>query len=157
MDSTKNLQTADLRFEFGKNWSRFLQAINEEKIIAAERALVEMLQVENLDGKSFLDIGSGNGWGTAAIWNYHLKKKLFFPKCKTQIFGIEPDNGLLRIAKEEFPEMIKKHNGTSYEIIENFADYFPKFSWGTITDIPFEDNSLDYVYVSQVLLEPIPQ
>lgn len=61
MDSIKNLKTADLRFEFGKNWSRFLQAINEEKITAAEWSLVEMLEVENLDGKSFLDIGSGSG------------------------------------------------------------------------------------------------
>jgi len=49
------------RFEFGKNWQRFLSLLNEERIAEAERSLKEMLEIENLNGKSFLDIGSGSG------------------------------------------------------------------------------------------------
>jgi 2-polyprenyl-3-methyl-5-hydroxy-6-metoxy-1,4-benzoquinol methylase len=49
------------RFEFGKNWSRFLRLLNEDRIIEAERALREMLEVDDLRGKTFLDIGSGSG------------------------------------------------------------------------------------------------
>lgn len=49
------------RFEFGKNWQRFLSVLNEERIAEAERSLKEMLEIENLNGKSFLDIGSGSG------------------------------------------------------------------------------------------------
>lgn len=49
------------RFKFGKNWKRFLQVLNEERIIEAEKSLKEKLEVENLQGKTFLDIGSGSG------------------------------------------------------------------------------------------------
>jgi hypothetical protein len=49
------------RFGFGKNWKRFLQTLNEERIHEAERSLREMLQMETLAGKSFLDVGSGSG------------------------------------------------------------------------------------------------
>ncbi len=49
------------RFEFGKNWTRFLSTLNPDRIAAAELSLKQMLGVENLEGKSFLDIGSGSG------------------------------------------------------------------------------------------------
>ena len=45
------------RFEFGKNWKRFLKYLNEERITKAEESLKTMLSVKNLEGKSFLDIG----------------------------------------------------------------------------------------------------
>src|SRR5207302_4892266 len=49
------------RFEFGKNWSRFLAILDEQRIYEAERSLGKMLGGTNLKGKSFLDIGSGSG------------------------------------------------------------------------------------------------
>lgn len=49
------------RFEFGKNWARFLSVLTEERITEAERSLKKMLDVDDLKGKSFLDIGSGSG------------------------------------------------------------------------------------------------
>lgn len=49
------------RFEFGKNWERFLQVINEERIFEAEKSLRTMLEIDSLDSKTFLDVGSGSG------------------------------------------------------------------------------------------------
>lgn len=49
------------RFQFGENWKRFLSVLNDERIAEAEQSLKEMLEVEDLQGKSFLDIGSGSG------------------------------------------------------------------------------------------------
>lgn len=54
------------RFAFGENWARFLRKLNKERIVAAETALKEMLGVENLEGKRFLDIGSGSGLSSLA-------------------------------------------------------------------------------------------
>jgi 2-polyprenyl-6-hydroxyphenyl methylase/3-demethylubiquinone-9 3-methyltransferase len=55
-------------FEFGKNWQRFLKVLDEERIQEAEASLRKMLQVDNLLGKSFLDVGSGSGlFSLAAI------------------------------------------------------------------------------------------
>lgn len=49
------------RFEFGKNWSRFLTVLDEIRIQEAEASLRLMLEVVDLSGKTFLDIGSGSG------------------------------------------------------------------------------------------------
>lgn len=49
------------RFEFGKNWSRFLKVLKEEHIGYAQTSFTEVLDGYNLAGKTFLDIGSGSG------------------------------------------------------------------------------------------------
>ena len=49
------------RFEFGKNWSHFLAHLNDERIARAEASLKRMLEVDDLRGRGFLDIGSGSG------------------------------------------------------------------------------------------------
>ncbi|OGR89187.1 MAG: hypothetical protein A2992_10030 [Elusimicrobia bacterium RIFCSPLOWO2_01_FULL_59_12] len=49
------------RFAFGANWTRFLESLNDAKIATAENSLKSWLNVSTLDGKTFLDIGSGSG------------------------------------------------------------------------------------------------
>jgi len=49
----------ELRFEFGENWKRFLDQLNEPQILSAERALEAL--TGDLRNKTFLDIGSGSG------------------------------------------------------------------------------------------------
>ena len=63
------------RFQFGKNWSRFLEHLNDDRILEAEKSLKEKLSCENLNGKTFLDIGSGSGLFSLAA--YRLGAKVF--------------------------------------------------------------------------------
>jgi len=49
------------RFEFGKNWTNFLLRLDETRILKAEKSLKQMLELKSLEGKTFLDIGSGSG------------------------------------------------------------------------------------------------
>ena len=49
------------RFTFGENWSRFLKRLDENRIRMAEQSLRIKLDLDNLQGKRFLDIGSGSG------------------------------------------------------------------------------------------------
>lgn len=49
------------RFEFGQNWTQFIKVLDENRILEAEKSLKEMLKVDDLAGKRFLDIGSGSG------------------------------------------------------------------------------------------------
>ena len=49
------------RFEFGRNWRRFLKVLDETSILEAEKSLKKTLEIEYLSGKRFLDIGSGSG------------------------------------------------------------------------------------------------
>ena len=49
------------RFEFGKNWRRFLSVLDDERIAEAERSLRNMLDRETLGGATYLDVGCGSG------------------------------------------------------------------------------------------------
>lgn len=53
--------TEERRFAFGENWSRFLGLLTDERIAEAEKSLQRMLGMEDLRGRTFLDIGSGSG------------------------------------------------------------------------------------------------
>jgi 2-polyprenyl-6-hydroxyphenyl methylase/3-demethylubiquinone-9 3-methyltransferase len=69
-DGARDAHSAEVangdRFEFGRNWASFLSVLDEERIVAAERGLQRMLQMERLDGQRFLDIGSGSGLSSLA-------------------------------------------------------------------------------------------
>lgn len=54
-------RSEETRFAFGANWSAFLSVLNEDRIAAAEQSLKTMLDVPSLDGRTFLDVGSGSG------------------------------------------------------------------------------------------------
>ena len=49
------------RFEFGANWARFLEVLDDSRVVEAELSLQDMLSQEHLDGLTFLDAGSGSG------------------------------------------------------------------------------------------------
>lgn len=54
------------RFSFGRNWRKFLLTVDESRIAFSEQALREMLETDDLRGKSFVDIGSGSGLSSLA-------------------------------------------------------------------------------------------
>ncbi|MDY6845469.1 MAG: 50S ribosomal protein L11 methyltransferase [Thermodesulfobacteriota bacterium] len=66
------------RFEFGKNWARFLKLLNDDRIAEAEKSIQQMLQIEDLKGKTFLDIGSGSGLFSLAAMRLGSSKILSF-------------------------------------------------------------------------------
>lgn len=49
------------RFEFGKNWSNFLNVLDDDRIERAVASLRTLLGLADLRGATFLDIGSGSG------------------------------------------------------------------------------------------------
>ncbi len=59
-DHTNQLSKGE-RFQFGKNWQNFLSTLDEERIEEAIVSLKIMLEVDTLEGKTFLDAGSGSG------------------------------------------------------------------------------------------------
>lgn len=71
------------RFRFGENWSKFLKLISDQRIQEAENSLKEYLEVDNLENKTFLDIGSGSGLFSLAA------RRL---GAKTRSFDFDPDS-----------------------------------------------------------------
>lgn len=58
--------TNEERFAFGRNWRRFLSLLNEERITESENGLKRMLRCGDLEGLTFLDVGSGSGLSSLA-------------------------------------------------------------------------------------------
>lgn len=56
------------RFAFGRNWSRFLRTVTEERIAAATNSLIGVFGHDGLAGKRFLDIGCGSGLFSLAAY-----------------------------------------------------------------------------------------
>lgn len=49
------------RFRFGENWKSFLRTLDDARVVRAEASLRQMLGVDDLAGRSFLDVGAGSG------------------------------------------------------------------------------------------------
>src|SRR5215831_4307965 len=63
-----DMETRDLRFEFGKNWSAFISVVNEDRVASAKASLKKALGKADFHGLKFLDIGCGSGlFSLAAI------------------------------------------------------------------------------------------
>jgi 2-polyprenyl-6-hydroxyphenyl methylase/3-demethylubiquinone-9 3-methyltransferase len=53
--------SAGQRFGFGENWAAYLRHLDDHRVELAEMSIKMMLETDRLDGKRFLDIGSGSG------------------------------------------------------------------------------------------------
>src|SRR5664280_2510234 len=51
----------EIRFGFGENWRAFVANVDDDRIREAEKSLQSLLGLQHLQGKTFLDIGSGSG------------------------------------------------------------------------------------------------
>ena len=59
----------DLRYEFGRNWSRFVRSrFTQERCDVAKRKILGFVGRESLAGLDFLDIGCGSGLHSLAAW-----------------------------------------------------------------------------------------
>ena len=88
------------RFEFGRNWRKFLEGLNDERIAVAEKSLQEMLGLQSLRGLRFLDAGSGSGLfslvarrlgATVHSFDFDPDSVACTRELKTRYFASDPD------------------------------------------------------------------
>jgi 2-polyprenyl-6-hydroxyphenyl methylase/3-demethylubiquinone-9 3-methyltransferase len=59
----------EMRFEFGKNWSRFVKSkFSQERCDVAKKRILDFIRRDSLEGLDFLDIGCGSGLHSLAAW-----------------------------------------------------------------------------------------
>jgi 2-polyprenyl-3-methyl-5-hydroxy-6-metoxy-1,4-benzoquinol methylase len=74
----------DDHFAFGENWRRFLDVVDDARIVAAQESLEQMLGRHSIEGKRFLDVGSGSGLFSLAARRLGA--------ARVQSFDLDPDS-----------------------------------------------------------------
>ncbi len=76
MPQTQELLELDSHFSFGENWSHYAEKIDQARIEEAEKSLLRLVGRENIEGKTFLDIGCGSGLFSLAAVRLGARKLL---------------------------------------------------------------------------------
>lgn len=116
------------RFAFGQNWSDFLKTLDENRIEIAIDSLRELLQVNHLKGKSFLDAGSGSGLFALAA-----------TKLDATVVSFDFDEDSVECSRS-LREMFGKdadwtiHHGSvlDQEFLESLGEFDIVYSWGVL-------------------------
>ncbi|MCV4783446.1 methyltransferase domain-containing protein, partial [Escherichia coli] len=116
-------------FEFGKNWAKFLQHLDEERINRAVMSLQSMLGVESLIGKTFLDIGSGSGLFSLAA-----------RKLGASVLSVDYDPQCVactqKLKDTYFPEdndwKILYGSILDQNLVQSFGQFDIVYSWGVL-------------------------
>ena len=117
------------RFEFGKNWQAFLSTLTDERIRIAEASIKAMLRIDNLNGKTVLDIGSGSGLFSLAVRNMGAK-----------IHSFDFDPSSVACARElrsrYYPNdpdwLVEEGSVLDKEFIESLGSFDIVYSWGVL-------------------------
>lgn len=129
MGTTTKVLDPKERFSFGKNWSRFLEHLNEERIIEAEKSLKEKLELKNLKNKIFLDVGSGSGLFSLAAY-----------RLGATVFSFDYDQDSVNCAqylKEKYTDndnrwTIQQGSVLDKKFLKTFGKVDILYSWGVL-------------------------
>ncbi|HSG72493.1 MAG TPA: class I SAM-dependent methyltransferase [Planctomycetaceae bacterium] len=117
------------RFEFGSNWLRFLETVDEQRIAAAVESLQTMLQAESLDGLRFLDVGSGSGLFSLAAHRLG---------AEVRSFDYDPDSvACTREMKQRFGSdspnwTVESGSALDEDYLSSLGAFDIVYSWGVL-------------------------
>jgi 2-polyprenyl-3-methyl-5-hydroxy-6-metoxy-1,4-benzoquinol methylase len=117
------------RFEFGENWSHFLATLDDEKIREAEDSLCRMLEIESLEGLSFLDIGSGSGL-------FSLAARRLGARVHSLDYDPKSVACTAELRRRYFPEddnwKVEEGSALDAEYIKSLGHFDVVYSWGVL-------------------------
>jgi 2-polyprenyl-6-hydroxyphenyl methylase/3-demethylubiquinone-9 3-methyltransferase len=117
------------RFEFGRNWQRFLRVLNEERILNAMTSLQSQLGLERLDGLRFCDAGSGSGLFSLAA------RRL---GATVQSFDFDPSSVACtqELKRRFFPDdpnwTVQRGSVLDVEFLKRLGQFDVVYSWGVL-------------------------
>ena len=135
------------RFAFGRNWRHFLGSVDEARIVQAGDSLKQMLAVDSLRGRSFLDIGSGSGLFSLAA------RRL---GARVHSFDYDPDSVACTAELKDryFPGdgswTIEVGSALDRGYLESLGTFDIVYSWGVLHHTGDMWRALDYARLPSV-------
>lgn len=118
------------RFPFGRNWTSFLRVLDEERILQAESSLKKMLNLDSLQGKTFLDIGSGSGLFSLAAMRLGAER--------VHSFDYDPDSVACgqELRRRYFPNnanwTVQQGSALDIDFLKSLGKFDIVYSWGVL-------------------------
>lgn len=133
MSSSQAEIDSGTRFAFGENWSRFLELLDGSRVQRAEESLRMMLGMQELRGRSFLDIGSGSGLfslaarklgATVYSFDFDPKSVACAQELKRRYFADDPSWTIEQgsVLDQNFIDRLRSQSG-GFDIV---------YSWGVL-------------------------
>jgi len=118
------------RFKFGNNWKKFLDNISDNQIIEAEQSLIDILGLSSLEGKKYIDVGSGSGLFSLSAMRLNA----------AQVFSFDYDPDSVACARELkrkfYPDdsrwTIEQGDALDTEFLKSLGDWDVVYSWGVL-------------------------
>lgn len=117
------------RFAFGKNWESFLLNLTEQRVVEAENSLKAMLEVNDLHGKSFLDVGCGSGLFSLAAMRLG---------ASVVSFDYDPQSVVCttclkqRYFKDDSNWTIQQASALDIDYLSQLGEFDVVYSWGVL-------------------------
>jgi len=120
----------DLRFGFGANWAAYIkQHFSDDRVEISQRHLLRVLKLDDLKGRTFLDVGCGSGLHSLAAWRGGADRVVSF----------DFDADSVRTAQYLHRMNGSPHNWTILQgsvLDKAFVEQLPKsdivYSWGVL-------------------------
>lgn len=123
----QNNSDAEKRFKFGLNWKDYLKSINESRILVAEQSLISKLG--SVEGKTFLDIGSGSGLFSLAASRLGAKVVSFDYDSES----VECTKHLKKISEvDDRSWQVRSGSILDEEFIRSLGTFDIVYSWGVL-------------------------
>ncbi|WP_353862015.1 class I SAM-dependent methyltransferase [Azospirillum formosense] len=118
------------RFAFGKNWHDYIaKHFSEERLEVSKRHLLDFLGVENLNGLSFVDVGSGSGLHSLAAFRAGARRIHSFDYDPV---SVQTTRELWRMAGEPEHWTVSQGSVLDRAYLETLGQFDIVYSWGVL-------------------------